>query len=81
MNTQRQGWDFTVLFSNTQRAHELGKTRDWVVIYYEGDNREGQSTVITAQRGPLRGHRIIRGREAECRRYYDQREDRPSPGS
>ncbi|MCZ6776165.1 MAG: hypothetical protein O7D34_06890 [Ignavibacteria bacterium] len=30
--TLRGGWRFTVLFSNTARAHELGKTQDWVVV-------------------------------------------------
>jgi hypothetical protein len=24
LSTERDGWDFTVLFSNTARAHELG---------------------------------------------------------
>ncbi len=27
MNVQRNGWRFTVLFSNTQKVHELGKTQ------------------------------------------------------
>ncbi len=82
MNTQREGWDFTALFSNTRRAHELGKTRDWVVIYFEREDQEGQSTVVTAQRGRLRGRRVIAGREAECQKYYEERshldEQRPS---
>ncbi len=64
------GRHYTALFSNTARAHRLGKTHDWVVIYYDGHHRDGQNTVITAQRGPLRGRRIVRGREAECARFY-----------
>jgi DNA polymerase/3'-5' exonuclease PolX len=36
---------FTALFSNTARAHELEKTRDWVVVYYERDGEEDQCTV------------------------------------
>jgi putative hydrolase len=39
LHTRRGDWDFTVLFSNTARAHELGRVRDWVVIYYHTDNR------------------------------------------
>ncbi|MBN2552842.1 MAG: hypothetical protein JXB06_08725 [Spirochaetales bacterium] len=70
METERQGWSFTVLYSNTGRAHELKKTRDWVVIYYRRDGREGQCTVITAGQGRLKGERVVRGREPECRRYY-----------
>ena len=64
---ERGGWEFTALFSNTKRAHDLGKTGDWVVIYYHRDRREDQCTVVTATQGPLAGQRVVRGREAECR--------------
>lgn len=59
------GWHFTALFSNTDRAHELGRVRDWVVIYFERDGHEGQCTVVTEFRGPLSGQRVVRGREDE----------------
>ncbi|MFB6372855.1 MAG: helix-hairpin-helix domain-containing protein, partial [Bradymonadaceae bacterium] len=42
MEIERESWSFTVLFSNTKRAHELDKTDDWVVIYYERGDIEGQ---------------------------------------
>jgi len=68
LHTGRGRWHFTALFSNTARAHELGKTHDWVVLYsYDGHHRETQSTVVTETRGPLAGHRVVRGRETECR--------------
>lgn len=70
LHTSRNAWDFSVLFSNTARAHELGKTHDWVVIFYEQDSQEGQATVITATHGKLQGKRIVRGRETECERFY-----------
>jgi hypothetical protein len=70
LETRRGRWELTLLYSNTARAHELGKTGDWVVVYYEGDGREGQHTVVTAASGPLEGRRVVRGREAECRRHY-----------
>lgn len=70
LNTHKQGWDFTALFSNTARAHELEKTHDWVVIYYEKEKVEGQATVVTETKGPLEGKRVIRGRESECLDYY-----------
>jgi putative hydrolase len=71
LHAQRGIWDFTVLFSNTARAHELGRVRDWVVIYYHADNQpEGQCTVVTETRGPIEGRRVVRGREAECRAHY-----------
>lgn len=71
LHTERGDWHFTALFSNTAQAHELGTTHDWVVIYYERDGREDQCTVVTETRGPLEGRRVVRGREAECRAFYD----------
>jgi hypothetical protein len=68
LHLERGGWSFSALFSNTARAHELGRTRDWVVIYYERDGDEGQCTVVTEPWGPLRGRRVVRGREEECSR-------------
>lgn len=71
MHDERDGWSFTALFSNTALAHQLGRTRDWVVIYFSRDGgAEGQRTVVTETRGPLEGQRVVRGREAECRRHY-----------
>lgn len=71
LHTERDTRHYTALYSNTPRAHELGKTHDWVVIYYDADGSESQCTVITSERGPLRGRRIVRGREEECARYYE----------
>lgn len=70
LHTQRGKRYYTVLFSNTARAHQLGKTRDWVVLYYDDGKGERQCTIITAQQGPLRGKRTVRGREEECEVYY-----------
>ncbi len=75
MRSERDGWRFTALFSNTARAHELNKTDDWVVIYYEpgdGDGEERQNTVVTETSGPLQGRRVVRGRAAETRAYYQR---------
>lgn len=66
--TKREGWSFTALFSNTARAHEAGKTGDWVVIYFERPGREErQRTVVTETRGALAGRRVVRGREPEMK--------------
>ena len=71
LQTQRVGWHFSALYSNTARAHELGHTRDWVVVYYyDHDHHEHQCTVVTEFRGPLRGKRVVRGREGECGDFY-----------
>jgi DNA polymerase (family 10) len=70
LHTSRGRRHYTALFSNTPRAHQLRKTSDWVVIYYDDGDGERQCTVITATSGPLTGNRIVRGREAECLDYY-----------
>lgn len=74
LNVERNGWAITALYSNTAQAHKLGYTDDWVVIYYERDGREGQATVVTKLNSPLKGKRVVRGREVECQRYYDRLE-------
>jgi len=61
-----EGWSFTAMYSNSARAHELGMTKDWVIIYFERDGEESQCTVVTERSGKLIGKRVIRGREAEC---------------
>lgn len=66
LHTERDGWHMTLLFSNTARAHELHRTHDWVVIYYDdGDHHEGQCTVVTEIYGGHAGQRVVRGRERE----------------
>ena len=72
LHTRRGARRYTALFSNTARAHRAGKTRDWVVIY--GDNGSGESrhTIITAAFGPLRGRRVVAGREDECQRLDER---------
>jgi hypothetical protein len=53
------------------RAHDLGKTDDWVVLYFHTDHGpEAQRTVVTETSGGLQGRRVVRGREAECARHY-----------
>ncbi len=67
LHTGRGSWRFTALHSNTPLAHRLGRTRDWVVVYFHADHGpEGQRTVVTETRGALAGRRVVRGREAEC---------------
>ena len=66
LHTQCAGRHYTVLYSNTARAHELNTIKDWVVIYRDDAQSDGRWTVITSQFGRLRGRRIVRGREDEC---------------
>lgn len=89
-NPRREAWlpiyhawhgdrHYTALFSNTARAHELGKTHDWVVIYADGGQGERQYTVVTSRRGPLKGKRVVRGREMECLACYRRRATTRTP--
>jgi hypothetical protein len=73
LHTERGEWSFHVLFSNTGLAHRLGRTRDWVVIFFERDGDEDQVTVVTETRGELAGRRVVRGRELECHAWYRSR--------
>jgi len=73
LHTKRDNWKFTALFSNTAQAHKLGKTDDWVVIYFErsnSNNSERQHTVVTETKGALKGKRVVRGRDGENQAYY-----------
>lgn len=73
LHVSRGKWHFTAMYSNTLRAHELGHTHDWVVIYYyDQHHHEGQNTVVTETRGNLIDKRVVRGRELECHDYYSQ---------
>jgi hypothetical protein len=71
----RRGWRFRALYSNTALAHRLGRTQDWVVISFHDGFTSGQRTVVTETVGDLRGRRVVRGRERECRAYYASQPD------
>jgi hypothetical protein len=81
LHTAHGARHYTALYSNTARAHELGKTREWVVIYVDGGRGERQYTVVTASRGPLAGKRVVRGREAECLGLYRERAATRTPSA
>jgi DNA polymerase (family X) len=70
LRTRRDGRQYTALFSNTARAHSLGKTDDWVVLYGDDGLAEREATVVTETVGPLLGRRVVRGREAECAEFH-----------
>jgi DNA polymerase (family 10) len=72
LHTVRNGRHYTALFSNTARAYELDKTRDWVVLFCDNGDTEHRFTVITSEFGRLQGQRIVAGREAECEKYYQR---------
>jgi len=72
LHTERGDRHYTAMFSNTARAHRLGTTLDWVILYQDGASGAHQCTVVTSRQGPLEGYRIVRGREAECREFFER---------
>jgi predicted flap endonuclease-1-like 5' DNA nuclease len=70
LRTHRDDHEYTALYSNTARAHELDALYDWVVIYRTAHSGGGQWTVMTSRFGPVSGRRIVRGFERECEEYY-----------
>ena len=67
LHTRRGSRRYTALYSNTERAHRLGRSHDWVVLYAQDSTGEHQYTVITSTHGTMRGHRIVAGCERQCR--------------
>lgn len=61
LHAARGGRRYTALYSNTARAHELGRTRDWVVVYADAGDGERTYTIVDAPDG----RRSVRGREKE----------------
>lgn len=71
LRTRFGPWHFTALYSNSDRAHELHHSHDWVVVYFDDEERDkGHATIVTEYRGGLKGRRVVRGREPECATYY-----------
>jgi Holliday junction resolvasome RuvABC DNA-binding subunit len=71
LHVTRNGRHYTALYSNTALAHQLDRTRDWVVLFfYDDDHVEGQHTIVTETHGLLAGRRVVRSREAECLAHY-----------
>ncbi len=78
LRTELEGWSFRVMFSNTDLAHDLGRTDDWVVVFAEREGEETQATIVTEKRGRLSGQRVVRGREGESRRHHLDRAVAPA---
>jgi hypothetical protein len=70
LQTRRGRYRYRALFSNTALAHRLGQTHDWVVLYFDDGLNSGKRTIVTENRGELRGRRVVRGRERQCAEYY-----------
>jgi len=65
LHTSRGEQHYTACYSNTARAHRLGTTHDWVIVYCDHALGDRQYTVVTGRRSPFAGERVVRGRELE----------------
>ncbi|HVR75330.1 MAG TPA: helix-hairpin-helix domain-containing protein [Planctomycetota bacterium] len=70
LHARRGAREYRAIFSNTARAHELGRTRDWVIVAVTDGRYRRQWTVVTESQGDLAGKRVVRGRERECLEHY-----------
>ncbi|MBO6940053.1 MAG: DNA-binding protein [Deltaproteobacteria bacterium] len=78
LRTELEGWSFRAMFSNSDLAHDLGRTDDWVVVLAEREGEESRATIVTEKRGRLSGQRVVRGREGESRRHHLDRAVAPA---
>ncbi len=76
VHTTRGGRQWTALYSTSALARQFGRAGDWVVLDLEVAGPNPRWTVVTERRGPLKGKRVVRGREVECFRLYRSRQDR-----
>ena len=72
LRIKRRDRRYCIYYANTARSHQLDHLHDWVVIYCLDKEAFGRWTVITSTYGTLRGRRIVRGREAECKKHYGE---------
>ncbi len=66
--TERNGWRFRARFARTSLALRTDASLERVEVHFERDGRSGQRQVVTKLRGAQAGGRVVRGREAECRK-------------
>ncbi len=73
LHARHDDWHRTLLFSNTELAHRLGRTKDWVVVHAQkADRPEERCSIVTETRGELTGRRVLEGREAERLSHYQR---------
>ena len=78
-HTTRGERRYSALFSQSALAYRQGRQRDWVMIDLEVPGPNLRWTVVTEWRGPMKGKRVVRGREVECALLYRSRHDARKP--
>ena len=62
LDMARRDSQFTALYSNTARAHQLGHVDEWVIVFFHKD----RAAAVAETCGPAAGQRVVLGREADC---------------
>jgi len=68
MTWARGGFRYRVDLDRTALAHRLDRVGDRVVLRFGDGRSSGERIVETETTGDLAGQRVVRGREAECRK-------------
>jgi|GEM_PF-4203202 len=50
-------------------APDFGRTHDWIMLYADGALGDRRCAVVMDLSGDLRGQRVVRERERECREH------------
>ena len=81
LHTIRGDRRYTALFSPSALAFRMGRACDWVTIDLEVPGPNLRWTVVSEWRGPMKGKRVVRGREMDCFQFYHAaRSQRRGPG-
>jgi hypothetical protein len=70
VHTTRDGRRYSAPYSQSAPAYRHGRLHDWVILDLEVPGPNLRWTVVTEWRGPMKGKRVVRGREAECFKHY-----------
>lgn len=70
LHTTRGVRSYSVLHSPSALARRMRQSDDWVIIDQEVPGPNPRWTVVTEWRGPMKGKRVVRGREEECFEFY-----------
>lgn len=69
----RGGYRYRADLDRSALAYRINRVGDRVTVAFTDGEHTGDRLIETETVGDLTGRRVVRGREAECRRYYARR--------
>ena len=79
LHTTRGDRRYSALFSHSELAHRQGRHQDWVIVDLEVPGPNLRWTIVTEWRGPMKGKRVVRGREVESFQHHAARQRLRNP--